>query len=403
MSETETEYITIAVPRKHLRRMASDLSTLDPSQAEEHWAYLSRAIGAMEKSSQPAPENSDPGTNSYRQRRSQSFSSSLASSPTLPALSSRAGSAVPEGYDDEDDALDVPVMSLDLEEAEHASKGLDTSTMGPDANDYIDTSCLAPSDPPRGTKRSSRHLHEPQTSEEPIAPEAVRLRGGAAVMPWYCPRKGNRKRLPQAHSQAQRYGGFPMMDGANGPEVDSDAEDEDDGSGGEGDAAEGCNEGGMMDGPGLSLEGAEGPSSDNEEDAPKKRRRESQSATGRKSKGKGKTRVFKQLVRQHRTSKQTVDLMGSFAAMSTQRHQQNLYVLIPDICSSSLPASNFCALPTLSGLGALVPMLARVEGLIRQAMVLDFHRMISFMQLALWLDWLVWLKSCATYALLTSN
>jgi hypothetical protein len=378
--------------------MASDLSALDPSQAEEHWAYLSQAIGAMEKSSQLASENADPGmANSYRQRRSQSFSSSLASSPTLPALSSRAGSAAPEGYSDEDDALDVPIMSLDLEEAEHANNGPDTSTMGPDANGYINASYLAPSNPPRGIKRSSRHLREPQMSEEPAAPEAVRLRGGAAVMPWYCPRKGNRKRLAQARSQGQQYGGFPMMDGANGPEIDSDAEDEDDGLDGEGD------EGSTVDGPGSSLEGAEGPSSDNEEDAPKKRRRESQSTTGRKSKGKGKTKEFKHLVRQHRTSKQTVDLMGSFAAMSTQRHQQNLYVLIPDICSSSLPATNFGALLTFSGLGALVPMLARVDGLIRQAMVLDFHRMISFMQLALWLDWLVWLKSCTMYALLTSN
>jgi hypothetical protein len=62
-----------------------------------------------------------------------------------------------------------------------------------------------------------------------------------------------------------------MMDGANGPEIDSDAEDEDDGNGlgGEDDAVEGCNVGSMTSGPGLGLEGAEGLSSDNEEDAPK--------------------------------------------------------------------------------------------------------------------------------------
>jgi hypothetical protein len=86
--------------------------------------------------------------------------------------------------------------------------------------------------------------------------------------------------------------------------------------------------------------------------------------TGRKTKGKGKTKKFVQLVRKHCTSKQTLDLMGCFAGMSTQRHRQNLSVLILDICPSSLPPSNFCLLPTSSGLGALVPMVAHVNGLI---------------------------------------
>jgi hypothetical protein len=188
MLESETEYVTIAVPKKHLRRMASDLSTLDPSQAEEHWTYLHQAIGAMVK---PGAENSDLGkANSYRQHRSQSFSSSLASSPTLPA-SSRASFAWPEGCGNNDNSMDVPIMSLDLDEAaDHANQGLHTSTMGLVATD---ASHLAPSNPPRGMKRSSYDIDEPQG--HPEAPRALHLRGGVGVIPWYCPRNGDRKQL----------------------------------------------------------------------------------------------------------------------------------------------------------------------------------------------------------------
>jgi hypothetical protein len=92
-------------------------------------------------------------------------------------------------------------------------------------------------------------------------------------------------------------------------------------------------------------------------------------------------------------------MMASFAAMSSERHRQNLVLLISDICgaaqssggpSSAASSSMNSAMSPASealGLGALSSMLTRVDVLIRQAKVLDFHRMIALMQLALWLDW----------------
>jgi hypothetical protein len=375
----EAEFVNIAIPRKFLRRMASDLSGLDPSQAEEHWSYLSQAIEATEKSSAPSGENLGPGTaDSYLYRRPQSFSRSLASSPTLAAFSSRASSAVPadpEGSEAGDNDVDVPILNLDLEDAEQIDQDLDA----PIANLANSYSNPAISNLSRGTKRNAHHPDAPQISERPVAEsQALRLRGGVSVMPWYCPRNGDRKALPRQRLSVLQHGGIPMMDGPNGPEIDSDLEDEAEGSGGEGNPVDRQGEDGGME-------------PYDEGDAPKKQRRESQSIGYKKSKGKGKKKeqqAFKVVVRKHRTSQESVSLMASFSAMSTMRHQQNLSSFISDLCPTALPeSSNTSLLPNSSGLGALGPMLTRVDGLIRQAVVLDFHRMVALMQVALWLDW----------------
>ena len=88
------------------------------------------------------------------------------------------------------------------------------------------------------------------------------------------------------------------------------------------------------------------------------------------------------------TSLEVVDLMVSFALMSGQRHHRNLLELISDICGtapSHIPGLN---LPfVLTSLGILATMSAHLDGLIRQAKVLDFRRMVALMQISLWVNW----------------
>ena len=102
---------------------------------------------------------------------------------------------------------------------------------------------------------------------------------------------------------------------------------------------------------------------------------------------------WKELVHKHHSTKQeAVDLIVSFSAMSSQRHQQNLALLISDICrpgASSGPSLSFdtSSIPSSSGLGVLVAMAAHMDGLIHQAKVPDLRRMVAFMHIALWLDW----------------
>ena len=56
----------------------------------------------------------------------------------------------------------------------------------------------------------------------------------------------------------------------------------------------------------------------------------------------------------HNTSKESVDWYMSFLAMSMSYYQQNLFMLISDICSSTLPSSsNTALLRTPCGLGKL--------------------------------------------------
>jgi len=63
---------------------------------------------------------------------------------------------------------------------------------------------------------------------------AHRLQGGAATMPWECDWNGNHKLLAWECTQAERYGGFPMVDGPNGPERDPDVQEEEFRENGEG-------------------------------------------------------------------------------------------------------------------------------------------------------------------------
>jgi len=368
--------------------IASDLSMLDPSSAQEHWMCLCQAVNATLKNAElDALDFGSDVANSHCYRGPSLSVFSHGSSPTLHS-SSRATSTTPEGLgengNDDDDGgmgMEVPVDLLGLDGDGRVAP--DSYAAGGDLEGTSIDSL-----PSQGTKRNTHHPDAPHMSDGPPGNDAgaARLRGGAATMPWECKRNGNRKPLAREQFQAERYGGFPMIDGPDGPERDPDAEEEEFRENGEGVHGEDC----MRDGAGLG-----GEESDEDEEAPPKQKRQPQVVNGKKAKGKGKEVQWKELVRKHRsTRKEAVNLMVSFSAMSSQRHQQNLALLISDICGpgvSSGPLLSFgiSSMPSSSGLGVLAPMLTHMDGLIRQTRVLDFHRMVAFMQIALWLDWQV--------------
>ena len=82
--------------------------------------------------------------------------------------------------------------------------------------------------PSWGMKCNTHHPDVLKMSDGPPGNNvsAPHLQGGAAAMPWECKQNGNCKPLAQEHFQAERYGGFPMIDGPDGPERDPDAEEE---------------------------------------------------------------------------------------------------------------------------------------------------------------------------------
>ena len=225
-------------------------------------------------------------------------------------------------------------------------------------------------------------------------------------MPWECPRNGNRKPLDLELFESQMYHGAPMIDGPHGPEIDSDVEEEEVMDGGERGGLEmgvmrhGRGEGIAKGGDrGLDEGESEVLSSDGDE-APSKHKRETKGTKkGRKGKGKGKVKEnseWKALARKHCTPKEAVHLILSFSLISSQRHHQELLTLISMVCgrlgqsfdsiSSTIPPPSANV-----GLEMLSTMASQVLGLIQQAQMLDFCRMVSLMQLALWLDWYVFM------------
>ena len=355
----ENDLVYIPVPRNSLRRLASNDSMLSSLKSSgEDWAYLGQAIEAMEKSAVTDEGTFPIRADNYYRSSSHSNFSSVPSSPTLQASSSRAASSEPgdlEFQTDEgdEDMSGVPVIDLDL---------------GEDSAAAVD-----PGLPTRGTKRNGNHLDAPP-DRAPLA-----FRGGAVAMAWHCPRAGNRKPLARQHTQMQTYGGVPMVHGPDGPEIDPEIENAE----ARGNTMAG---GGIGDG----VDGGEETDDLEEEEAPPKLKRTPKDKGKKRARAKEGDPEWVNAVRKHRTSKESVDLMASFSAMSSQRHHQNLLELISDICLSAPSASSGYKLPPAeaSGLDMLGTLSVQVDGLIRQAKVLDFRRMIALMQLALWVDWL---------------
>jgi hypothetical protein len=173
-----------------------------------------------------------------------------------------------------------------------------------------------------------------------------------------------------------------MVDGPNGPEIDTDVEEEDargNKEPGDGDETHGTE---LRTG-GLDNSGSE---------APQKQKRGSTSHDQTKSKGKAKKKEeeWKVLARKRRTTnRDAVDLVLAFSKMSSQRHQESLPGFISDVCGSVQQSGSpiISPLSNSSGLSILSTMLTHVDGLISNAKILDFYRMIALMQLSLWLDW----------------
>ena len=357
----DDDLVYIPVPRRTLRRLVSDDSMMSSLRTStDDWAYLGDTIEAMDKSTVLDTETLH-GTVSYRSR-AHSISSSMPSSPTLRASSSRATSAAPDDPRDEneDGEMDVPILNLDLDQDfdQEFTAGTDLASNFP---------------PTHGMKQTSSHPDAPETTEGASASSRLRLRGGAAVMPWYCPRAGNRKPLAQECVEMPMHGGAPMVRGPHGPEMDPEVEEEEDGTIEE---DVGGNSGGD------AVDGAV----EDEEEAPPKLKRQRNGKDKKRSKS-TKNPEWQKVVRKHRTSLEVVDLMASFALMSGQRHHQNLLELISDICGTAPSHTPGLNLPSTStSLGILATMSAHLDGLIRQAKVLDFHRMVALMQIALWVD-----------------
>ena len=372
----------VAIPRSILRRVAFDLSFVNPSTAEDHWVSFSRVIQESVTSDPGSPELLAAGTlrspqANWRQRHRSQSRSSLNSSPTLYPFS-RETSKAPEGTeveDSQDEDTDVPILDLEFE----AQTGTDAAA-GTTVTNRADTSLI------RGTKRNTNHPDAPQITEgQPENSDDPRVRRRVVVMPWECPRNGNLKALPRQRSQPQFRQGFPMVDGPNGPEIDMDIEEEDDARGNE-ESGEGCETGGAeLRAGGLDDSGSE-------EEPPKKQKQRSTRDGQTQPKGtrrKMGEEQWKVLARKHRTNRDAIDLVLIFSKMSSQRHQQSLPGFISDICGSARLSSSPIISSSLnsSDLSTLSTMLAHVDNLISDTKILDFYRMIALMQVSLWLDW----------------
>jgi hypothetical protein len=124
--DDEIEYIP--VPRKILRQLASNvsslsmISSLNPSGNNE-WAYLAGAIEAAAKSVALDAELLNIGGGSSYHSSSPQFST-RSSSPTLHALSSRASSMAPDGPNiQSDDDMDVPLIDVDINDLDERDGG----------------------------------------------------------------------------------------------------------------------------------------------------------------------------------------------------------------------------------------------------------------------------------------
>jgi hypothetical protein len=183
-----------------------------------------------------------------------------------------------------------------------------------------------------------------------------------------------------------------MIEGPHGPEIDPDVEAEEIDGEGDGGQAEKV---GCSSGQGIAADQDEGESEVySSDEAPSKRKQDPKGGRkGRKAKGKPTDKKWKVLVRNRRTHKDALDLMVSLSVMSMERHQQNLLGLISCLCgpekTSDFVFSSIPLPPSNAGLEILSTMSTQISSLIHQAEILDFRRMISLMQIALWLDWYV--------------
>lgn len=400
MNNSESDYLSIALPRTVLFRLADGCGTA------ADWERLHLTLRAAAKLADSAGHDRDRrlGDWSDHDHLISSPSSSIPSSPTLHPTSSRASSVIPEPDDCGLFSLHSPLVSSSL-------------TVG-----YPDLS----SSPQSGTKRKRNYPDDEATGHYPDdeaagnysgdeatgnylddeAAGANRLRGGWGEP--NCPRGGNRvPAAPQAPVRGA-FDGLFLIDGPHGPEVDSDVEHrQGDGSShvensvGSGDQSRGI---GLSEyhievqengGQGLRMSkgggGEEGESEvdndddgDYDENGPKAKRRK-----------KGEPKTWKQVARKALARKEAAPLMASLSLMSNSSRQVALRTLVDQLCShtidSSSPSFSSSYYNTIENRqqDPLVFVVSRLDELSQNAKVNDFHRLATLMQFALLVDWCV--------------
>jgi hypothetical protein len=357
-SMDDDDVVHIPIPRELLLRLVSrhpNITSIEPFSTDADWAYVGRAIAEV------ASELISPPDRPYY--RSQSPSFSIGSSPTLRPSSSRASSApVDCGFDDDlnhhaYDDRDVPDINMNLDDLflDEAASGASPQPAATEADI-----------PTTGTKRGSEHPDAPALHDEVAkrAERILRLRGGVWLPE--CQRKGNRVPLPRDQVEIESFHGLPMVEGPYGPEPDARIEE-----------SAGGDNGMILAATGEVPDEGESEVEDDEEEEDEGNR-----AVQKKAK-KGKAYVVDK--RPKPTRKEATSMIASLMAISTRRHHNDLCDFIAQL-HGSLPSQLESATDS-SNPHVIFTLTRRLEAIEIQSKVLDFHRMVLLMQIALWVDW----------------
>lgn len=353
--DVDTQYLYAALMAA--AGMGSSLSASDHPD-------LPPVQGLSTPASQPASPPSSPLLSQWGQ-----------SSPTLGPLSSRASSLEPPVLNldgDEDDGSATPF----LPDNSRKRKLTDADDLSDDPGHLLANNLsgsLRESLAARDERMRLRQVAREVDADRVAAREAVRLRGGWGDPD--CHRAGDRYWAAQALAPAELQAGLPMVPGPEGLATDPSLAQEDGYS-----AGVGTQNAGEVVGGGVDLEEPEIEGSEVEE------------VTGKKGKGKGKKRDWRQTVQKVVLKKDAGQLIASLTSISCARPERGLFALVQRLTSTPSPSANSDASPgwvigaSASTTTPIASLVSKIEHTTVDARSNDFQRMIMLMQLSILVD-----------------